>query len=187
MDRMGGTMENEEGKIIKIKKKKGGGAGYIKIRKTHPKGIKNTIIDTVCPCKYKYLFIDENCSIESARFALVNDDNLIVTLGKDCMLSSGIVIRAADGHTIFDINSKLPINSAKPIILGDHIWVGANVTILKGTKIPSNTIIGTGSLISKEFIEEYSVIAGIPAKVIKTGVNWDRARIFEYKRDILGA
>ena len=186
MGRMGGVVEIEEGSVFKNTIIRAGGAGYINIKKTHPKGIKNTLIETVCPCKYKYLFIDKNCSIEGARFALIDDDNLIVILGKDCMLSSGIVIRAADGHTIFDINTKLPINNAKPIILGDHIWVGADVTILKGTKIPSNTIIGTGSLVSKEFTEEYSAIAGTPAKVVKTDINWDRARIFEYKRDVLG-
>ncbi len=57
-------------------------------------------------------------------------------------------------------------------------------TFLKGSNIPNNTIIGTGSLLSKKFVDENTIIAGIPAKVVKRGVGWDRAYIPVYERDM---
>ncbi len=142
----------------------------------------NTKIETACSCRHKKLFIDEGCSIESARFAIVNDDNLSVYIGKDCMLSSEIVFRSCDGHTIYSIDNNKVLNASKPIILGDHVWVGAKATFLKGTVIPNNSIIGTGSIVSKEFTEQFTAIAGIPAEVVKTGVNWDRDTIPAFLR-----
>lgn len=183
LGRMGGTVEIEEDSVFQNTKIRAGGMGYIHIKKTHPKGIKNTTIDTVCPCKYKYLFIDEGCSIEGARFAMVNDDNLILKIGKDCMLSSNITFRSADGHTIFDFDSGGVINDSKPIIIGNHVWIGAGCTILKGSLVSDNTIIGTESLVRSQILEKNVAIAGIPAKIVKTNIGWDRARISEYKRD----
>lgn len=181
--RMGGCVEIEEGSIFRNTTIKAGGFGYIHIKKTHEKGIKNTTIRTACPCQYKYLFIDEQCSIEGATFTLVDDDSLVVTVGKDCMFSSGITVRAADGHTIFDINSGEVINRAKPITIGNHVWIGANSIILKGASIPNNSILGTGSVISKPFKDEFVAIAGIPADIIKRNIGWHRERIFEYMKN----
>lgn len=99
------------------------------------------------------------------------------------MFSSGITVRAADGHTIFDINSGEVINRAKPITIGNHVWIGANSIILKGASIPNNSILGTGSVISKPFKDEFVAIAGIPADIIKRNIGWHRERIFEYMKN----
>ncbi|HEI3816188.1 TPA: acyltransferase, partial [Escherichia coli] len=80
------------------------------------------------------------------------------------------------------IDNNKVLNASKPIILGDHVWVGAKATFLKGTVIPNNSIIGTGSIVSKEFTEQFTAIAGIPAEVVKTGVNWDRDTIPAFLR-----
>ncbi|EMD6908065.1 acyltransferase [Escherichia coli] len=180
--RYGGIVEIDEGAIFHNTKIIIGSMGHVHIKKTHIKGIRNTRIELACSCKIKTLFIDEGCSIESSRFAIVNDDNLVVKIGKDCMLSSGIVFRSCDGHTIFDISTNAILNKANPIILGDHVWVGAEATFLKGSEIPNNSIVGTGSIVSKKFTEENTAIAGIPASVVKKGINWDRAPIPIYER-----
>ncbi|UKH20695.1 acyltransferase [Actinobacillus pleuropneumoniae] len=182
--RMGGTVEIEEDAVFHNTKIYAGGAGFIRINKTHPKGIKNVTIKTVCPCPYKYLLIDEGCSIEQAVFMLVNDEDLVVKIGKDCMLSSGIFFRAADGHTIFDVNTKNVMNYSSPIIIGDHVWIGANSTFLKGAEVASNSIVGTHSLVTKKFSKQFCAIAGIPANVVREGINWDRLRITEYKQHL---
>lgn len=178
----GGIVEIHEGAIFYNTKIICGSMAHICIKKTHDKEIKNTKIETACSCRHKKLFIDEGCSIESARFAIVNDDNLSVYIGKDCMLSSEIVFRSCDGHTIYSIDNNKVLNASKPIILGDHVWVGAKATFLKGTVIPNNSIIGTDSIVSKEFTEQFTAIAGIPAEVVKTGVNWDRDTIPAFLR-----
>ena len=54
----------------------------------------------------------------------------------------------------------------KEVVIGNDVWIGANVIILPGVKIGDGSIIGAGSVVTKD-VESYSVVAGNPAKVIK--------------------
>lgn len=56
--------------------------------------------------------------------------------------------------------------NSKKIIIDDDVWVGSNVTILKGTILKKHSVVGACSLLNKEYPEK-SVIVGIPGKVIK--------------------
>ena len=53
-----------------------------------------------------------------------------------------------------------------PIKIGNHVWVGAGVTILKGITIGDHAIIRGGSVVNKD-VPPYSVVVGNPAKVVK--------------------
>jgi len=99
-----------------------------------------------------------------------------IIIGEDCMFSSNIAITSGDSHSIIDMEGKR-INFSKDIFIGDHVWVGNRVMIMKDTNIPSHTIIGAGSLVNKKFEFQYTALAGIPAKVIKENVDWKRERI----------
>jgi acetyltransferase-like isoleucine patch superfamily enzyme len=69
------------------------------------------------------------------------------------------------------------INQAADVEVGNHVWIGYRVLINKGVVIPENTIIGTGAVVTKSFTEENTVIAGVPAKVVKRNVNWCKERL----------
>jgi acetyltransferase-like isoleucine patch superfamily enzyme len=115
----------------------------------------------------------------------LNEEKASLVVGKDCMLSGAIDIWPTDGHVIFNISDKKPINAINgPVIIGDHCWIGSHVIITKGARIPNNTIVGTGSVVTKAFIKENSVIAGNPAEVIKSDVNWDRKTPFSWQNDM---
>ena len=74
-------------------------------------------------------------------------------------------------------NCYLAINEeTKEIIVGNDVWIGARATILKGSVIPSHSIIGAMSLISRVFKKEYTVIAGNPAVIIKHNVTYEIKR-----------
>ena len=66
------------------------------------------------------------------------------------------------------------INEPKDIVIGNHVWIGKRVQCLKGTVISDNSIVGAGSLVTKEFCESNVIVAGNVAKVIKKGVSWKR-------------
>lgn len=132
------------------------------------------------------LIIGENTSIEHATFILWDEPNLKIEIGDNCMLSHNVVFRPSDGHTILDSVGNI-LNFPKNIYLGNHCWVGSNVTFLKGSLIPKNSIIGINSLYtaSSNPVEEYTdgaIFVGSPAKIIKTGINWDRDNTYNYKK-----
>jgi acetyltransferase-like isoleucine patch superfamily enzyme len=62
----------------------------------------------------------------------------------------------------------------KRIIIGDHVWIGMNVIVLKGSRIPNGCVVASGSVVTKAFEKENCLIGGNPAKVIKENVTWDQ-------------
>lgn len=58
----------------------------------------------------------------------------------------------------------------KPPVIGNDVWIGANVIILKGVTIGDGAVVGAGSVVTKD-VEPYSIYAGIPAKFIKSRFN----------------
>lgn len=119
--------------------------------------------------------VGEDFTMEGGEIAATEGET--ITIGTDCMFSNGIDIRNGDSHSIIDTSTNKRINKALPIIIGDHVWLTARVTILKGSVIPSNSIIGNSAIVGKTLEKENSIYAGIPAKLIKENINWDRFKI----------
>ncbi len=94
-----------------------------------------------------------------------------VTIGEACLIASGVLLTVSDMHSIIDIESGMRINQAEDVIVGDRVWVGGEAKLLKGAQIGSGSIIGYGSIVTKQ-IPENCLAAGVPAKVIRTGVTW---------------
>ena len=92
---------------------------------------------------------------------------------------SNIMIWCTDTHTITDMDGNIT-NIGHSIEIGDHCWVGMHAKILKNTKIPDDSIVGMGSIVTKKFETPNSVYAGNPAKLIKTGVQWSHQRPQRY-------
>ena len=129
--------------------------------------------------------IGDNANLGRGTIQAGDEDNLEMIVGNDFITSVDFYFRVSDGHTIYDINSGRIVN--KPLFgihIGNHVWCGYNVTILKDADIPNNCIIGSGALVAKAKFDENSIIAGIPAKVIQSGVNWDSRSISEYIRNL---
>ena len=60
----------------------------------------------------------------------------------------------------------------QPISIGNHVWIGINVTILKGVKIGDGAIIAAGAVVTRD-VPERCLAAGVPARVIKNNVSWE--------------
>ncbi len=126
------------------------------------------------------LTIGDNTSIEEAHIALTEPGSSI-EIGKDCMLAYDIDIRCGDSHSIIDLSTGKRINYAKDIKINDHVWIAAHIQILKGVTVGSNSVIATGAVVTKD-IPSNSIAAGVPAKVVKTNINWERQRLYDKHR-----
>lgn len=130
-----------------------------------------------------------NCRVTMGDRVVVNgvvlylqEDDSQVSIGDDSQLSWGVDIWCTDAHTITDLEGE-PINFAKRIEIGRHVWVGKDVKIGKNTSIPDYSIVGWGSIVTKAFHEPHVILAGNPAKIVKRGINWDRRCINKYVKE----
>lgn len=119
------------------------------------------------------VIIADRFSSQNTYISLFNTNNCSVNIGSDCMFSYGVLIRVSDNHTIYDMQTKELLNPHQNIKIGNHVWLTARSMLLKGAEIPNNSIVGAGAIVSKKFDEPNSIIAGIPAKIIKRGINWN--------------
>ena len=93
------------------------------------------------------------------------------TIGKKVLFGPNPTIITGDhridviGKYIMDSTEKLPENDA-PVVIEDDVWTGANVTILKGVTIGRGSVIAAGAVVTKSF-PPYSIIGGVPAKLLK--------------------
>jgi len=94
-----------------------------------------------------------------------------IIIGNKFMCAGEVLITSSDMHGIFDLESGKRTNPAKDIIISGSVWLGAGVTILKGSIIGHDTIIGTRSVVVGA-IPQNSVAAGNPARVVKKNVFW---------------
>lgn len=113
--------------------------------------------------------IGDNTTFGGVRIVNVGSHN-VVTIGADCLFSDGIEIWASDTHPILNDGGEV-INYEKPITIGNKVWVGTKVIILKGVTINDGSIIGMGSVVTKD-VPAGVVSAGYPNKTIKENVSW---------------
>ena len=96
-----------------------------------------------------------------------------VTIGKNAQWGWNVEIIDTDGHDILDSDMK-KCNPDNKIVIGDDVWLGAKSSLLKGAVIPNNSVVGYGSIISKQFDEPNVIIVGSPGKIVKHNISWSR-------------
>lgn len=84
-----------------------------------------------------------------------------ITLGNNVRVGANVLIMDGDAHPKDPRSGK-----SKPIVIGDNVWVGVGVKILKGVTIGENSLIGAGSIVTKN-IPPNVVAAGNPCRVIR--------------------
>lgn len=120
---------------------------------------------------------DENKVLIEDSFSVESGGNFVVSEGtslkihEKCMFSTDVEIRTGDGHAIYDKEHNR-INRAEDVEIGNHVWIGAHVRILKGAYIPNDTVVGNSALVTKKVMNSNCILAGIPAKVVKDAISW---------------
>ncbi|MBD0832983.1 sugar O-acetyltransferase [Aestuariibaculum sediminum] len=124
----------------------------------------NLYIEPPFFCDYgKNIILGENvymnfncCILDAAR----------VTIGNNCMIAPNVQIYTAT-HPVEYKARNSGKELAKPISIGDNVWIGGNSTICPGVTLGNNVVVGAGAVVTKSFPSDV-VIAGNPAKIIKT-------------------
>lgn len=160
------------------------------------KGNHNRVV--IGASRYKFqdavVVVYDGGSFELGQDAYLNGDfkafvmgknGLKVRIGSEFAAASGCLIRCGDGHTVYDAMSRQVVNEPEDIILGNHIWIGARSMILKGATLADNTIVGAMSLVNKKFVNEGCIVAGVPAREIRCGVNWDWRGLEAFQNDLI--
>jgi acetyltransferase-like isoleucine patch superfamily enzyme len=111
-------------------------------------------------------------SIFNTGLSLVLAEGTEIQIGEQCLFAKDVLIRTSDQHFIYDSDGNR-CNEAKNVRIGNHVWIGADVTIMKGVSIDDDVVIGMKSMVTKS-VDKNSVAAGSPAKVIRKGVIWKK-------------
>lgn len=92
-----------------------------------------------------------------------------IHIGDNCLIAANTQIMDGSGHDLsFDdpANRINTIGVAKPVVIEDNVWIGANCIVLPGVTIGKGSIISAGSVVTKD-IPPMAIAGGNPAKVIK--------------------
>ena len=106
-------------------------------------------------------------SIGSGTYANMNlmlIDDWKITIGKNVLIGPNVIM-STTGHPIDPAHRQDGMYSF-PITIGDNVWIGGNVTILPGVTIGENSVIGAGSVVTKD-IPANVVAFGAPCKVYR--------------------
>ena len=120
---------------------------------------------------FSFSTIEIGDDVYIGRGAKISASHAIIRIGNKVMFGPNVLMRGGNHNTgvigkyMFDVKKKRDFDD-QDIFISDDVWVGANSTILKGVTIGRGSIIAAGAVVTKSF-PPYSVIGGVPAKVIK--------------------
>lgn len=133
------------------------------------------------------ILIGKEVQMKNTGLVIISNNSyiepVVISIGDETYIARDVLIRASDGHTVINAETKEPLNPPRNVTIGKNAWIGSRSVLLKGAKIPNNSIVGACSLVTKSFDEENVVIAGQPAKIIKHNITWDKRAYGTYRRE----
>lgn len=133
---------------------------------------KDVIITPPFWCDYGYnIILGDNFY---SNHNMIITDGAKVTFGDNVFIAPNCCFTTAE-HAIDPEQRKAGIEIAKPITIGNNVWIGAGSTVLAGVTIGDNTVIGAGSVVKKS-IPANVIAVGVPCKVLREITEEDKYR-----------
>jgi maltose O-acetyltransferase len=101
-----------------------------------------------------------------ANFGLIALDVAPITIGADVQIGTNVQLLTPT-HPIEAGPRRDKWEAAKPVVIGDNVWLGAGVIVLPGVTIGENTVVGAGAVVTRD-LPAGVVAVGNPARVIRT-------------------
>ncbi|WP_158746878.1 acyltransferase [Acidisphaera sp. L21] len=95
-----------------------------------------------------------------------------ITIGRDCLFAADTLLCTSDMHSVLDRDTGKRINPPADIAIGDKVWIGHGVSVMKGTVIGTGAAIGIASVVTG-MIDPFTMSAGSPARCRRRNITWD--------------
>lgn len=124
-----------------------------------------------------YIRVDDNSSLEIGDNFWCNNNCFLrseaqLRIGNDVLVGWNVVFNTTDGHTLYE--NDIPKENSGNISVGNHVWIASFSTILKNVEIANDCVVSQHSLVNKSCVNEHSLLAGSPAKAIKSHISWEK-------------
>jgi acetyltransferase-like isoleucine patch superfamily enzyme len=116
-------------------------------------------------------FDDPGATLEVGDQTFLNRDVKLVvrrsvTIGRRCQIGWDVSITDSDFHEVVGSGP-----ATAPVSIGDHVWLGARSSIFKGVTIGDGAVVAGGAVVVRD-VPAATMVAGVPAKVVKRDVAW---------------
>lgn len=115
------------------------------------------------------LYFGENNYMNKQLHIILSEQKNVI-IGNECLFAIGAWIRTSDPHIIYDSDSRYRINPSKSVFVGDHVWCGQEILLLKGSIVGSGCIIGGRSVVSGKKLLSNTIYAGNPVRKIRSNI-----------------
>lgn len=139
--------------------------GILRSVKLRRKGIKFPVSKLTRLSNGKNLIFDNSSlNVFQQPGCFFQNYEATITIGKDVHMAANVGI-ITQNHNPENPNEHL---KAKDVTIGDRCWIGMNAVILPGVQLGPYTTVGAGAIVTHSFEKGYCVIAGNPARMIRT-------------------
>jgi acetyltransferase-like isoleucine patch superfamily enzyme len=120
------------------------------------------------------ILVSDGGHLEIGPESYINYDSTVscfdhITIGSKCAISWNTNILDANTHEL--IVAGVPRPRSRPVVIGDHVWIGTGVTILSGVTIGDGAVVAAGSVVTSD-VPGRVLVAGNPARVVREDVSW---------------
>ena len=100
-----------------------------------------------------------------------------VTIGDNCQMAPNVAIYTA-GHPVYPSTRNSAFEYGKAVTIGDNVWIDGNAVICPGVHIGDSTVIGAGSVVTKD-IPDWCIAAGNPCRVLRKITEADKRKYYK--------
>lgn len=122
-------------------------------------GENSTVVAPIAGAAFDYMKIGDNVFINSNSLLMARGG---ITVEDDVLMAANVQL-LSNNHDEYDRQ----VLTCKPIHIKKGAWIGAGASILAGVTVGEYAIVAAGAIVTKD-VPDYGVVAGVPAKVIKT-------------------
>lgn len=111
------------------------------------------------------IYVGKNSHINHLCCVWAGEQSKVI-LGDNLLMGPGVAIFSGNHGMMRDQPMTFQARKEASIVIGDDVWLGAHCVVTAGTHIANGVVVAAGAVVTRSITEEYTIVGGIPAKVI---------------------